>query len=353
LKILLTTPPAARAGGVTEYFRALRPHWKSDVVYFTVGSRTEAEPAAAVAFRIVRDTWRFFRLLRRGGFDLVHLNPSLGPKAAVRDGLLLGASAVLGRRPVILLHGWDRDFEARLRSRYAWLFRFAINRAAACAVLGSDFAERLRDLGYGGRIFVLRAPVDDALLARASGPERGGPAFTILFLARIEKNKGIYEALETYRILKSRHSALRLLVAGDGPDLENARRVAPDGVTFAGHIEGDAKSAAFNMACAYLFPSYHEGLPISVLEAMSHGLPVVTTRVGGLPDFFVDGRMGYMAPSPDPEQLAVLMERIIGDPAGAARMRRFNRQYARENFTGARIAASVEDIYATVLAGAD
>ena len=170
--------------------------------------------------------------------------------------------------------------------------------------------------GYEKAVFVQAAPVDDELLADVrrkpirdcASVEHG--RFNILFLARIEKAKGIYEALDAYALLKSSHPSASLTIAGDGWDLGGAKRYADSrmlaDVFFLGHVEGSAKFASFRSADAYLFPSYTEGLPISVLEAMAYGLPVVTCAVGGLCDFFEDNRMGFITQSHDPQVLASL-----------------------------------------------
>ncbi len=343
-------------GGVTQYFKSLRRHWKHDVEYFTVGSREENEGAGKIALRMLRDTRSFVREIRRGGFDLVHLNPSLGPRAALRDAILLLAAKAMGKRVLVFVHGWEEGFENRLlRSR--GLAGVVLSRADGIVVLGSKFVPRLRGLGYRKKIFVQAAPIDEELLddARGATVRVGGDAkFTILFLARIEREKGIYEALEAYRILKGRYPFVRMIVAGDGPELESARGACDvEGVTFAGHVRGETKYGVFRRADAYLFPSYHEGLPISVLEAMAYGLPVVASRVGGLPDFFLDGRMGFMTDSRDPERYAELMERLIADRGLAGEIGAFNRQYANEHFSGSRIAAGLEDIYRTILKDSD
>lgn len=310
-----------------------------------------------VARRLTRDTWKFVQVVRGNQIDVVHVNPSLGAKAALRDGLLLMAARAMGRRTIVFIHGWDSRFETAVGSRFRRPFAWAINHADICVVLGKCFVPRLRALGYRKEILTAGAPVDDELLREAAVFEpvnRSGGDFTLLFLARLERDKGIYEAIETYRALRPRYPALRMIVAGTGTEFENVRRLGREqGITVTGHVEGKTKCAMFRMADAYLFPSHHEGLPISVLEAMAFGLPVVTSRVGGLPDFFEDGKMGFMALSRSPAEFASLIEPLITDRAWAQRIGIFNRQYAREHFSGASIAAELEEIYAAVAGGSD
>lgn len=300
---------------------------------------------------MLADTGRFFVALK--DVDVVHLNPSIGSKALVRDGLLLLAARLRRKKTIVFAHGWDPRFEPRLR-RFVTLFRFVFGRADAFVVLGSPFAAKLRGLGFNGRIVVQRAPIDDALLAdAAAAPPRGSPDFTLLFLARVEKEKGIYEVLETFKLLRSRYPRIRLLVAGDGSERKRAASADLEGVTFLGNVDGSQKFRAFRSADAYLLPSHHEGLPISVLEAMAYGLPVVASAVGALPDFFEDGAMGFLVAGPDPPALAAAISRLIEEPELISRIRRFNRQYAPAFFSGRRIAGQLEELYRDVAAQSD
>jgi glycosyltransferase involved in cell wall biosynthesis len=360
IRVLLTAPVANRAGGVAQYLRVVRPHLPNNVQYLTVGSRFNDERVDRAAFRVVRDSWRFANMLRHGSYDLVHLNPSIYPKALVRDGLLLLIAKALRKSVVVFAHGWDDACERTLSTHLFHLFRLIYGRADAFIVLGNDFKKRLRLLGYERAVFVQGAPIEDELLddcQKQGCASRQGNKFNILFLARVEKEKGIYEALETYRLLKEKHPFASLTVAGDGSQLSGAVQFASDrqlaDVSFTGHVEGSAKYQVFRTADAYLFPSYAEGLPISVLEAMAYGLPIVTRAVGGLRDFFQDGVMGFLTESQEPRVLASLLNRLICDPGLRSNIGLFNRKYARREFTSSQVAARLEEVYRFLLAGAD
>ena len=355
MRVLVTTPLLTKAGGVAQYLRVVRPHLQGDVEYLTVGARSDHESAPEVVIRMVRDCGRFARAMRRGGYQIVHLNPSLGSKALIRDGLLLLIAKIFRKTVIVFTHGWDHGCEQLIRKHFRTLFGTVYGRADAFIVLGSEFKDRLRVAGYKKTVFVHAAPVDDQLLIEAqrkpirtrAGMDQG--RFNILFLARVETSKGIYEALDAYALLKSEHPFVSLTVAGDGWELEAAKRYAVAlklvDVFFLGHVEGSAKFASFRSADAYLFPSHTEGLPISVLEAMAYGLPIVTCAVGGLRDFFENGSMGFITESHDPHVLSSLLDRLMNEPALCRRIGIFNRRYAAKHFSASRVAAELQSVY--------
>jgi len=114
----------------------------------------------------------------------------------------------------------------------------------------------------------------------------------ILYLGNISRTKGVWEVIEAYRILcnKLKPKNLKCSMAGDGKELEALKKYVNThnlNIDFPGYVKDKKKADVFKNSHIYVFPSFHgEGMPTSVLEAMAFGLPVITTRVGGLPDFF-------------------------------------------------------------------
>ncbi len=359
VRVLMTTPLLNKPGGVSQYLSVLLPYVQHEMRCFTIGSRKDAESGVTSAVRLLQDWILFANTMRTRSFDLVHLNPSVGSKALLRDGVLLLIAKVFRKPVVVFMHGWDEDFERRVLNRLAWLFRAVFGRADCFVVLGAEFEKKLKSLGYSKAIFRQAAPVEEGIFrgckeyVAARKLRSGGRGCRILFLARIERTKGIYEALEAYGIIKQSFPSASLVVAGDGSELHNAIEYARTknlaDLSFRGHVAGAEKLEIFKSSDIYLFPSYTEGLPISVLEAMACGLPIVTSAVGGLHDFFEDGKMGYMSQNAQPEILAALVSRLMNDPDLCSQIGSFNSQYAREHFTGEHVAAQLEHIYRYLL----
>jgi len=98
----------------------------------------------------------------------------------------------------------------------------------------------------------------------------------------------------------------------------------------------------------YILPTYHEGMPTTVLEAMAFGLPVITRPVGGLKDFFENNKMGFAIESFDPEDYVQHIEMLINDIGLAQRMSEYNKKYAKEHFLASRIAERLESVLRSI-----
>jgi glycosyltransferase involved in cell wall biosynthesis len=109
------------------------------------------------------------------------------------------------------------------------------------------------------------------------------------------------------------------------------------------------KFDVFVKADIFLFPTYGEGLPVALLEAMAYGLPVVSRPVGGIKDFFEQGTMGFLAQSLNPEEFADHLENLINNPALRHEISVFNRQYAKLHFSASKVAGVFSRIYDEVL----
>lgn len=359
LRVLITVPCLALPGGVANYYRTLRPHLDASKTYFEIGARP-GQPAGlaglcAGIWRLLADYWQFHRALRQRSIDIVHINPSLGRRSVVRDGLFLLIAKAHGLPVLVFFRGWDPACEVAIRSRFAPLFRLVYGRADRIVVLAEQFRDSLRALGLGMAITVDTTVVADA----AFDPAPPGAAVRstardvceILFLSRLDRDKGLNEAIEAVHLLSRQYPSVTLVIAGDGPErsageeLVRNRQLA--GARFDGHLGDDARPRAFRRADIFLLPTaFGEGMPNAVLEAMAFGLPVVTRAVGGIRDFFEDGRMGFVTDSRDPAVFAGFLARLVADPALRASMGRYNLEYARGRFAASAVAARLLEIYA-------
>ena len=351
----MTVPDPRHMGGISAYWQSLRPVLGADPVFLTVGRRSDGPSPIRRIHVLVSDAWALARLLRASGADVLQLNPSLDPLSLAREGLFLLIGKCMRRSVVVLIHGWVPSTEVLVSKRWSWLFRAVYGRADALLVLHSRFRGVLRSWGCSQPIHTTTSVVDPScaqVLAEWPFADRSPAGSSLLFMARLLERKGIFRALDAFALAKEGHPELRLLVAGDGPDLERARTYASDrgleDVTFLGDIRGERKAAVLRECNIYLLPTQHaEGMPTTVLEAMAFGLVSIVPLVAGLADFF-DEELGIVAADTRAATLAELVDVALKDGALRSRISKAAHSFAVRHFLPSQVASRLEATYRDV-----
>lgn len=236
------------------------------------------------------------------------------------------------------------------RTALVWLYRFALARCHRVIFLNSDDLEHFTSLGLvdPGRAAVIKGEGVD-LTDFSAVPVPSTPSF--LMLARLIGDKGVREYCNAALQLKLRYPHVAFRLAG----MEETSRDAIRPEELQGWIEagidylGDLRDVrpALAESSVYVLPSYREGVPRSILEAMSIGRAVVTTDVPGCRETVIDQVNGFLIPPRDVESLVSTMARFIEDPSLSARMGRQSRRVAEENFDVRKINSEILRIVAS------
>ena len=170
--------------------------------------------------------------------------------------------------------------------------------------------------------------------------------FTVAFVGRLTEEKGVPELLAAAEILAEKGVAMRFVVAGDGPlreQVESHPLLTAGTLVYLGQ-QSDIQRV-YHAAHALVMPSRAEGHPLAALEAMACGLPVVASRVGGLPEIVIGGKTGTMVPPGDPEALAAALRVFAEHPALAVAMGLEGRARVEQEYFLERMLARIHDIY--------
>jgi len=156
--------------------------------------------------------------------------------------------------------------------------------------------------------------------------------------------------LDAVHELRDTQPSVRVEFAGDG-DLEGLRRRAAElglaeRVRFAGWIGTRERDELLARCALFVLPSHAEGLPMSLLEAMAAGCPVVASAVGGIPDLVVHGANGLLVPPGDRDSLALALERLLVDRDLAARLGSEARATLAQRYNPEQSLERLEQIYA-------
>lgn len=283
----------------------------------------------AIAGRAARD---FATLLGEQRRMAVHIHVTSGA-GFWREAAFMGAALAAGCPVALQLHGTGYDGASR------WF----LERAAIVCVPCEAMRTRVRSVARKAAVALVPPPV------ALDVPPVTEKSNLVLFLGRLDAAKGIYDLLDAIAAVRATVPDVRLVCAGEGDQVGVARYAERlqlgDAVKFTGWVGPSGKRALLEHAALLALPSYDEALPTSVLEAMSAGIPVVASKVGGIPEVLVDGASGLLVAPGDKANLQRAIARLLGDRALAERMGAVARETARVRAAPQRALAALEDVY--------
>jgi len=301
--------------------------------------------------------WQFFyfvesvelwRECRRRGIR--HIHTHLANVAA--DVAMLAAhlgSEVDSKRP------WSWSFTMHGPTEFSDVRRFRLAekiRRAQFVVCISDYARSqlmaLSDPALWDRLHVVHCGIPLEQFTNSQSKDAGQGAPSILFLGRLVPEKGQAVLLQAVARLAERGHIVNLILAGGGPSRVGLERLAERlGIgsrsAFPGAVGQEEIHALYADASIFCVPSFAEGVPGVLMEAMAMRLPVVSTRIAGIPELVDDGETGLLVSPGRPDELADALERLLKDPSLCSRMGSRAREKVIREFNTDR---SAEQLYA-------
>jgi len=351
MKIIINTPIINIPAGVANHYLGLKEFFSKKIIYnqYIPGASIKQKYGIIIYCCLipilkVSDTLKFIFLIIVNNKPIILLNPSFSKSALKRDAFFTQIAKFFGCKVAVFMHGWDKVYLKKVFEKEELLSN-AWYKVDAFFVLASEFKDYLLLLNIQAPIHFTTTKVNDELI-EGMPQKRITELNTILFLARIEKTKGIYTAIETFEILSKKYPDIQLRIVGRGSLLneviEYTKNKNIKNIIFRGPLAGNELKQEFIKADIYILPTHGEGMPTSVLEAMAFGLPIVTRPVGGLNDFFENDKMGYMIESLDPNDFAEKIELLMIDVNKADQISQYNAKYAKEHFMASKIAPVIE-----------
>ncbi len=282
-----------------------------------------------------------------------------------RNGLDALIARLLGRTVVLHIHGAQfHKFIQGLGGGERLGLRAVLGLASALVVLGDGWRDVLRPWARDGRIWVVPngVPVPDPVPAAdlpGAGPGAAQAAPMVLCLANYERRKGLEDLVRALAHLGPR-GRLHLRLHGAAAEPREQERIQAlvqtlglgGAVELGGPITGAEKDRALRECAAFCLPSYDEGLPMAMLEAMAWARPVIVTRVGAIPEVITDGCNGMLVAPGDWAGLAVALARVAAaDPALAA-MGKAGRALVVQRYAVAASADRLLDLWQRLARGA-
>lgn len=328
VKVLMIGPARSVHGGISgvvnNYYdaglnREIELHYIGTMVD---GTKLRKLLQAALAYM------QFLILLPR--YPIVHIHVA-SDSSYYRKSFFIKTAKRVGKRIIIHQHGGDFiNFYQEQSFRQRQSIRRTFSMADAFLVLSSAWKDFFAGVIDEDKIIVFPNAVPNSGFAgKRYGQHR------VLLLGRLCAEKGIGELLSVMPDIKEAFPACRLYLAGVWEDnkLKKQAENLKECVTYLGWITGEEKQKYLEECDIFVLPSYFEGQPVSVLEAMSYACVAVVSNVGGIPSMITDGETGILVEPKDAESLRKGLEKVLSDSEMSERMGNAAREKVNREFS--------------------
>lgn len=314
VEIIMLGASLRQRGGIASVENLILKHIPPEVQIQHITSHDEG----SIIHKVIvfnQAVMRFIKMLLFRHIDLVHIH--LSERGSVIRKIILTTICFIFRKPVLMhTHGAEFHlFYDKLNSLAQKLICLIFRRCQGFIVLSKSWKEfYMNKVGLlEEKVFVLPNPVEIPFAV----PRRNNKKkIRFVFMGRIGHRKGAFDLIKAFANLPAeqrRHSLL--ILAGDG-DIECGQKLIENlnlmtKISLLGWIDPIKRNNLFAKCDVFMLPSYNEGLPMALLEAMGWGLPVITTPVGGVPEVVSSNENGLLVPPGDIQQLTEAMKLLI------------------------------------------
>lgn len=288
-------------------------------------------------------------------YDIVHLHLSEPASALRKRVFFLPFARLLKKKIIVHFHSFSPD--TTIHSRYHNIYKYEFENADRIVVLSEYWRRKVEDcFEVSDKVRVIYNPCLENVISRSTGFADGESMMhcthSILYAGTVNQRKGYTDMIKAFAKIANQHKEWIIVFAGNG-EIEQGKALAEelginDQTLWLGWVAGQDKDRAFRNAAIFCLPSYAEGFPMSVLDAWSYGLPVITTPVGGIPDVARDGENMLLFNPGDIDALAECMERMINDSSLRDKISNASLLFAKTTFNIDTINKEIGRLYADV-----
>ncbi|MDN3513892.1 MAG: glycosyltransferase family 4 protein [Candidatus Brocadia sp.] len=292
----------------------------------------------------------FFYQILFHKIDIVHIH-SASRSSFYRKSLLVLFSKIFQKKVILHIHGGEFKIFYFDESNFIkkWFIRKIINLADVVIAISFRWKEDLEGIiGSEKKIKVIYNPVKLPIYTREYNNLN---TVKILLMGKLGKGKGVYDLLDISKDIIVQFKNIKFVLCGDGEVEKVKTIVAENGLMQYFEIPGwiTDKEKYFKEANIYVLPSYNEGLPMSILEAASYGLPVISTPVGGIGEVIEDDADGFLINPGDTEALKEKILLLVNSVELRTRMGREALRIVKEKFEVNKIVEQLNNIYQAIL----
>jgi glycosyltransferase involved in cell wall biosynthesis len=292
--------------------------------------------------------------LSKGKIDLAHIHTSYG-RSFFRKIAFVFLSDFFNVKVILHLHTSKFDNIAVSDGLKGKLIKYSFKKSDALVVLFTASKDNIEKNFPVKDIIIINNPLPFNLdqISINSKIANIKNHVKILFMGFLLKSKGTDDLIEIADKLNGVPVPYKILVAGKGKEAKFIKKVKDkslENIEFLGWTSGQEKLNLLQSSDVFLLPSYGEGMPIAILEAMSFGMPIVATKVGGIPELVIDGWNGFLLEPGDITGFVDKLKYLILDPVLRKEFGYRSRAMAKR-FNGEKITGEWDKLYKKVLNG--
>ena len=349
-KVLVVAPSRKTRGGITAVVKAYsQTQLWTDWNCYWIETHIDKGPL----FKLLYFARSFLiYVVKLPAYQIVHIHFS-EPVSAIRKSFFFLFARLFGKKIIVHFHSFSP--ETTIKSKYRWLYKMLFTKANKAVVLSEYWKREVKNefAGLTDPLIIYNPSIHTPGLFQRNEALKTN---YILFAGTLNDRKGFKDLIKGFSLIASQYPDWKLVFAGNG-EIDAGRVLAKElkiesQVEFAGWVSGEKKDDLFNNATIFCLPSYAEGFPMAILDAMSYSIPVVATPVGGVTDVFQDNYHLLIFPPGNIQELSNKLKILINDSALRKDLVAHSSLVIKEKFELSRVVAKINDLYLLLMSKA-
>lgn len=347
IRILMCSSDRKEKGGMNSVIDQLMDHdWGDDFQFSYLATHVTGNPLKKIFF-FANAYRKLKKLIKRDAFDIIHIHMSY-KGSFYRKYYVTKLCKKYNKMVIIHLHGSEfKDFYNNGNSKRKAQIQELFSIADSSIVLGEEWKKFILKIAPKANVVV----INNAVSLPNFEDKESNKVRTFLFLGALIQRKGVIDLLDAVKQMKDQGvSDFRLSIAGSGVEEQRLKEYTRTNglqkyVEFLGWVTKEQKPELLKKSDVLVLPSYNEGLPIAILEAMSYGLPIISTNVGSIAEAVKEKENGFLIEPGDVDSLAHAMIQLTNNSILWKKESRASRNICETKFSENVFFEAVEKIY--------
>lgn len=347
IRVLMCSSARSEKGGMNSVIDQLMEHeWDNRLEFSYLGTHITGTKYKKILY-FLKAYSQLKKLIKKDRFDIIHIHMSY-KGSFYRKYLVTKLCKKYDKKVIIHLHGSEfKDFYNKGNDKLKRKIKELFTIVDYAIVLGDDWKEFIKGIAEESKVVV----INNAIKIPSIYKKEENRIPILLFLGALIKRKGVIDLLTAVKNVKERENLeFKVLIAGSGEEETLLKTYVEENnlqniVKFLGWVDTKKKAKLLNEVDILVLPSYNEGLPIAILEALAYGVPVISTNVGSIAEAVIDNQDGFLFDAGDSESLSELMSKLIIDRKLWSQLSIGARSIAEKKFSEEKFFEDIQKLY--------